>query len=166
MPQGSGTGLVVTTPSDREIVMTRVFDAPRQLVFDAWTKPEHLVQWFGRRGDEMTVCEVDLRVGGAYRFVWRLREGGEMGMGGVYREVVPPERLVSTEVFEGEYFEQMGGGSTINTLTFEERDGKTTMTITSLYGSREARDAAIQTGMEEGAAEGFDRLAELLQTLV
>ena len=152
-----------TLPSDREIVMTRVFDAPRHLVFDAWTKPEHLVRWFGRRGDTMTVCEVDLRVGGTWRFVWRLRAGTELGMKGVYREIVPPERLVYTETFEGPYFEEMGAG--INTLTFEEHDGKTTLTATALYKSREIRDAVIQSGMEAGAAESLDRLAELLQTM-
>lgn len=159
----SGPGLVVTTPSDREIVMTREFDAPRRLVFDAWTKAEHIKNWFGRRGDIMTVCEVDLRVGGAWRYVWRLREGGEMGMHGEYREIAPPERLVSTEEFEGADAETMAPA--VNTLTLEERHGTTTMRTGSLYGSREARDAVIATGMETGAAESFDRLAELLATL-
>jgi uncharacterized protein YndB with AHSA1/START domain len=156
--------LIVTTPSDLEIRMTRTFDAPRQLVFDAWTRPEHMRRWLGRRGDTMPVCEIDLRVGGGYRVVWRLREGGEMGMHGVYKEIVPPERLVSTEVFEGPEFEAMGGES-LNTLVLEEHDGRTLMTITSLYQSREARDGVLRTGMEKGAGESFDRLEELLRTL-
>ena len=93
--------LQVTTPSEREIAMTRVFDAPRRLVFDAWTRPELLKRWLGVRGGwSFAVCEVDLRVGGAYRFVWRGPNGKEMGMGGVYREIVPPERLVATELFD------------------------------------------------------------------
>lgn len=158
------SSLSVTMPSEREIVMVRVFNAPRQLVFDAWTKPEHIARWLGRIGDTMTVCEVDLRVGGAYRFVWRLREGGEMGVRGWYREVVPSERLVSIETFEGPYTEQMGG-ETLNVLTFQERDGKTTVTLTVVYNSREDRDRALQTNMEQGVAESFDRLAELLETM-
>ena len=157
------TGLLVTTPSDLEVVMTRTLEAPAQLVFDAWTKPELLKRWLGRQGDEMIVCEVNLRPGGDWRFVWRLREGGEMGMGGTYREVAAPARLVCTEAFDPPYFEVMGSG-TLNTMTFEETDGKTTMTITSLYNSREARDSAVQTGMETGAAESFDRLAEILRS--
>jgi uncharacterized protein YndB with AHSA1/START domain len=158
MDEARSNSMTVTTPSDLEIVMTRVFDAPRRKVFDAWTKPELLRQWFGRRGDVLSVCEVDLRVGGAYRFVWQLREGGEMGMGGVYREIDAPGRLVSTESFD-DYAEM---GDAVNTMVLEERDGKTTMTITSRYGSREARDAVIESGMEGGANESFDRLAELL----
>jgi len=161
--QGSST-LQVTRPSEREIAMTRVFNAPRQLVFDAWTSPDHLPRWFGRGGDEMIVCDIDLRVGGTWRVVWRLREGGEMGMHGEYREIDRPARLVSTETFEGDYTEVMGT-ETINTLVLEEHDGKTTMTSTSLYKSQEDRDRALGTGMEGGAAETFDRLEELLQTL-
>lgn len=164
MTQEQSSRLIVTTSSDLDVVMTREFDAPRQLVFDTFTKPEHLVQWLGREGDEMAVCEVDLRPGGRYRYVWRLREGGEMGMGGVFREVEPPSRLVNTEAFEGEAFEVMGGG-TVNTTVFEERDGRTRVTVTVLYNSREAREAALGTGMEVGAGESYDRLAALLSTL-
>jgi uncharacterized protein YndB with AHSA1/START domain len=164
MAQQSSNTMQVATPSEREISMTRVFNAPRHLVFDAWTNPEHLPRWFGRRGDEMIVCDIDLRVGGMWRVVWRLREGGEMGMHGQYREIDRPARLVSTETFEGEYMEVMGT-ETINTLVLEERDGKTTMTSTSLYKSQEDRDRALGTGMETGVAETFDRLEELLQTL-
>jgi uncharacterized protein YndB with AHSA1/START domain len=152
--------------------MTRVFEAPREAVFDAWTEPEHLKRWFGNRDDEMIVCEVDLRVGGAWRFVWRgtggayLPEGQEMGMHGEYREIARPERLINTEIFEGEFTEMMGGEEGgLNTMTLAERDGRTTMTIVSLYASREVRDGVLATGMEDGAAESFDRLAELLSDL-
>jgi uncharacterized protein YndB with AHSA1/START domain len=158
------TKTTVTLPSDLEVAMTRSVEAPRPLVFDAFTKPEHIRRWLGRQGDTMPICEVDLRVGGAWRYVWSLREGGEMGMRGEFREIVAPERIVTTEEFDEPFFEAMGAG-TINTTTFEERDGKTRLTITALYKSREARDSALQTGMEDGLDEGFGRLAELLQTL-
>jgi uncharacterized protein YndB with AHSA1/START domain len=158
MNEARSNAMTVTTPSDLEIAMTRVFDAPRQRVFNAWTKPELLRQWFGRRGDVLSVCEVDLRVGGTYRFVWQLREGGEMGMGGEYREIDAPGLLVSTEVFD-EYAEM---GPAVNTMVLEGRDGRTTMTITSRYNSKETRDAVIESGMEGGANESFDRLSELL----
>ena len=161
MSETNSKTLTVTLPSDLEIRMTRVFAAPRQRVFDAWTKPELLKQWFGRRGDTLSVCKVDLRAGGAYRFVFQLREGGEMGMGGVYHEIAAPERLVNTEVFDD--YAAMGEG--LNTMVLEERDGRTTVTITSRYPSKETRDAVIESGMEGGASESFDRLAELLETL-
>jgi uncharacterized protein YndB with AHSA1/START domain len=147
-----------TTPSDREIVMTRLFDAPRALVFDAYTNPEHLPHWFGPRGWTLPVCEIDLRPGGSWRFVMRGPDGTEMGMSGVYQEIAPPERLVSTESFD-DY-----PGETLNTLTLTEEDGKTTYTVTVLYPSKEVRDAVLASGMQEGAAESFDRLAEHLQT--
>ncbi len=149
-----------TTPSDREIVATRVVDAPRRLVFEAWTSPEHLPHWMlGPAGWTMPVCEVDLRPGGAWHFVWRRADGTEMGMRGVYREITPPERLVSTESWGGDWPE------TLNTLVLSEKDGKTTITITVLYPSKEARDAALQTGMKDGVSESFDRLAEYLRTM-
>jgi uncharacterized protein YndB with AHSA1/START domain len=151
--------LQVTTPSDREIAMTRVFDAPRSLVFAAWTKPELLKRWLGVRGGwTFAVCEVDLRVGGAYRFVWRGRDGTEMGMGGVYREVVRPERIVATEKFDQSWYE----GDAVDTTVLVEKDGKTTVTITVLYASREVRDAVLQTPMATGVAESYDKLDELL----
>jgi uncharacterized protein YndB with AHSA1/START domain len=164
VPQTSSASLAVTTPSDLEIAITRVFDAPAQLVFDAWTKPERLKRWLGRRGDDLIVCEVDLRVGGGWRYVWRLREGGEMGMHGEYQEVDEPDRLVTTEIFEEPYFEEMGSG-TINTFTLVERAGKTTLTVTSLYKTREQRDAVLGSGMESGVAEGYERLDELLRSM-
>jgi uncharacterized protein YndB with AHSA1/START domain len=156
--------LIVTTPSDLEVVMTRVFPAPRELVFEAMTKPEHIRRWLRRAGDVMTICEVDLRPGGAWRYVWQLREGGEMAMYGVYQEVDAPRRVVNTEFFEGADFETMGAG-TLNTLVLEENEGGTKMISTVLYKSREARDSAIRTGMEEGAAETFSHLDALLENL-
>jgi uncharacterized protein YndB with AHSA1/START domain len=152
--------LKVTTPTDQEIVMTRVFDAPRRLVFDAWTNPKHVPQWMlGPDGWTMPVCEIDLRVGGAWHFVWRGSDGSEMSMRGVYREITPPDRLVSTESWGGPYPE------TVNTLTLVEKDGKTTATLTILYPSKEAREAALQTGMKDGVAMSFDRLAEYLRSM-
>jgi uncharacterized protein YndB with AHSA1/START domain len=153
--KNTGT-LIVTTPSDREIVMTRVFGAPRHLVFDAFTKPELLKRWFGPRGLSLVVCEVDLRVGGGFRFVLRGPDGKDMGMRGVYREIVAPERSVHMESFD-DY-----PGEARVTGVFVEQGGKTTFTATVLYPSEEVRDAVIQSGMEHGAAESYDRLAELL----
>ena len=155
--------LQVTTPSEREIAMTRVFDAPRSLVFDAWTKPELLKRWLGVRGGwTFAVCEVDLRVGGSYRFVWRGPTGAEMGMGGVYREIVRPERLVATEKFDDPWYE----GDALDTTTFVERGGKTTATTTVLYASRAVRDAVLQTPMLTGVAESYDKMAEVLASRV
>jgi uncharacterized protein YndB with AHSA1/START domain len=149
-----------TTPTDREIVVTRVVDAPRRLVWEAWTSPEHLPHWMlGPPGWTMPVCEIDLRPGGAWHFVWRRSDGTEMGMRGVYREVTPPERLVATESWGGDY------PDTLNTLILSEEGGKTTITQTILYPSKEARDAALKTGMTDGMAVSFDRLAEHLQTM-
>jgi uncharacterized protein YndB with AHSA1/START domain len=154
----SGT-LKVTTPTEREIAMTRVFDAPRSLVFEAHTKPELVKRWLGvHAGWSLAVCEIDLRVGGAYRYVWRGRDGAEMGMGGVYREVVAPERIVATEKFDQSWYP----GEAVNTITMVEQGGKTTLTVTVRYESREARDAVLKTPMEQGMAAGFDKLAELL----
>jgi uncharacterized protein YndB with AHSA1/START domain len=151
--------LQVTTPSEREIAMTRVFNAPRSMVFDAWTNPELLKRWLGVRGGwSMAVCEVNLRVGGAYRFVWRGPNGAEMGMGGVYREIVRPERLVATEKFDDPWYE----GEALDTTVLLEHGGRTTLTTTVLYASREVRDAVLKSPMESGVAESYDKLAELL----
>jgi uncharacterized protein YndB with AHSA1/START domain len=144
--------------------VTRTFDAPRNLVFDAWTKPELLRQWLGSDADELIVCDVDLRVGGTYRFVWRTREGDEMGLGGVCREVVANERIVVTENFDPPCDEMMGGEA-VTTTVFEERDGKTTLTSATRYRSRESRDGAIATGNEEGATDSYHCLERLLPTL-
>jgi uncharacterized protein YndB with AHSA1/START domain len=149
-----------TTPSDREVVMTREVEAPRELVFDAWTKPEHVQQWMlGPSGWTMPVCEIDLRPGGEWHFVWARADGTEMDMRGEYREVTPPVRLVSTESWGGDWPE------TINTVTLSEEDGKTTITQTVLYPSQEARDAALETGMKDGVSLSFDRLAEYVRTM-
>lgn len=153
--KNTGT-LKVTTPSDREIVMTRVFDAPRSMVFDAFSKPELLKRWFGPRGWTLVVCEVDLKVGGTFRFVLRGPDGKEMGMRGVYIEIEPPARSVHMESFD-----DYPGESQVTAVMVEE-GGKTTLTATVLYPSREVRDAVINSGMEHGAAESYDKLAELL----
>jgi len=158
--KNTGT-LKVETRGDREIVMTRVFDAPRELVFKALTTPELLKRWFGPHGWTLTECEVDLRVGGAWRFLSKGPDGRTMGMRGVYREIVPPERIQYTESFD-EWAEQ---GSALITTTLAERDGRTTLTCVSLAPSREVRDAVIRTGMEHGAAETYDRLADTLHAL-
>ena len=149
-----------TTPSDHEVAMTRVFDAPRELVFEAWTSPEHVPQWLtGPEGWSMPVCEIDLRPGGTWHFVWRQSDGTDMEMSGEYREIVPPERVVSTERWGGDWPE------TVNTIVFDEQGGKTTVTLTVSYPSQEARDAAMATGMKDGADMSFDRLAQYLRTM-
>ena len=153
--KNTGT-LKVTTPSDREIVMTRVFDAPRRMVFDAFRKPELLKRWFGPRSWTLVVADVDFRVGGGFRFVMRGPDGKEMGMRGKYLELAPPERSVHMESFE-----DFPGESEV-TAIFTEQNGKTTLTVTVLHDSKEIRDAVLQSGMEHGAAESYDRLAELL----
>jgi uncharacterized protein YndB with AHSA1/START domain len=150
--------LTLSLPSDREIVMTRVFAAPRELVFRAWTDPELIPHWWGWR-DTTTVATLDLRPGGAWRFVSSGPDGVEYAFRGEYREVVPPERLVYTFEFEG-----MPGHVLVETITLEERDGLTTLTNHSLYDSKEERDGMLES-MEPGAAESMDRLEELLATM-
>ncbi|MBL0157769.1 MAG: SRPBCC family protein [Bryobacterales bacterium] len=157
--RNTGT-LSVSTPTDLEIVMTRVFDAPRALVYEAFSKPELLRQWFGPRGWSLAVCEVDLRVGGGFRFVLRGPDGKEMGMRGTYLELAPPERSVHLESFD-----DYPGESQVTSL-FVETSGQTTLTVTVLYPSKQVRDAVIHSGMEHGAAESYDRLAELLTARV
>jgi len=155
--------LKITTVGDRELAMTRVFDAPRNLVFDAFTKPELVRRWLlGPDGWSMPVCEIDLKVGGAYRYVWRRdTDGTEMGMGGVYREIVIPERIVNTQLFDQDWT----GGETLGTLLLTEQGGKTTLTNAVLYSSREARDGALSTRMAEGVEAGYARLDELLPSI-
>ena len=151
--------LQITTPSDRELAMIRSFDAPRGLVWDAWTKPELLKQWLGVRGGwTFALCEVDLKVGGKYRYVWRGPSGAEMGMGGVFREVAKPERLVATEKFDESWYE----GDAVDTTTFVERGGKTTVTTTVRYASKAVRDAVLKSPMESGVAESYNKLDEVL----
>lgn len=151
----------LTMPSDRELVITSVFDAPRRLVFEACTRPEHVRRWWGPRRFTMTVCEIDLRPGGAWRYVLRDNETGrEDAWSGVYREIVPPDRVVNTEGWEG-----LPGHDYVVTTTFAERDGKTTVVNHLLYDSVEDRDGHVQSGMEPGMRESIDRLGELLATL-
>jgi uncharacterized protein YndB with AHSA1/START domain len=153
--------LEVTLPSDREIAMTRVFDAPRRLVYDAVTKPELVKRWLGVFGGHvMEVCEIDLRVGGAYRYVWRNRDGSTMAMGGVYTRIVPQERIDSTEVFDDPWYEGQGLG----TLTLSEKDGRTTMRTVVLYDSKEIRDGILKSGMEGGVAASYDGLEGILKS--
>ena len=150
--------LKITTPSDREIAMTRVFDAPRQLVFEAYTTPELLKRWLGVFGGwTLDVCEVDLRVGGAYRYEWN-RSGKSMGLSGVFVDIVPNARLVTTEVFDDPWYDGKGQ----STVTFVENAGKTTMTMTMEYDSKEVRDAVLKSPMEHGVAASFDKLEELV----
>ena len=154
--------LQVAVNGDREIVVSRNFDAPRHLVFDAFSKPELVKRWLtGPPGWTIPVCEIDFRMGGVYRYVWRGPDGREMGMGGLYREILRPERIVATELFDQDWT----GGEAIGTIVLIERAGKTSLTQTILYQSREARDAVLKTPMAEGMAAGYNQLAEVLATL-
>jgi uncharacterized protein YndB with AHSA1/START domain len=151
--------LQVTARGDREIVMTRDFDAPRHLVFDALTIPELLTRWLGVFGGwSMAVCEIDLRVGGSFRYLWRGPEGVEIGMRGVYREIVPAERIVSTELFDDPWYP----GEAVGTSVLVERGGTTTLTNTVVYATKEARDGVLKSPMESGMAKGYDALDAVL----
>ena len=149
----------VEARGEREIVITRTFDAPRRLVFDALTRPELLQRWLGVfAGWSMTECEVDLRVGGQYRYFWEGPEGASMGMRGTYREIQPPERIVSTEKFDQPWYP----GEAIGTAVLTEQAGRTTLTTTVVYDSREIRDGALKSGMEQGITAGYAALDEIL----
>lgn len=150
--------LSVNLPSDREIALTRLFKAPRHVVYDAFSKSEILKRWFGPRGWSLVTCDIDARVGGGFRFVLRAPDGREVGMRGAYRELSPPTRFVHTESFD-----DFPGESQV-TSVLTERDGYTTLAATILYPSKEIRDAVIKTGMEHGAAESYDKLEEILRT--
>jgi len=150
----------LTTPSDREIVMTRVFDAPREFVFEAHSSCEHMERWWGPRKYTVVDCKMDFRPGGEWRIVHRGPDGEEYGFRGEFREIVPPEKIVWTFEFEG-----MPGHVSVETLTLDEQDGKTKLTATSVFDSVEDRDGMLESGMEEGAVETWDRLAELLEDL-
>ena len=155
------TQLRIVARSDCEIQITRGFNAPRKLVFDAYTKPELVRKWlFGPPGWTFTVCEIDLRIGGKYRYVWSGPEG-EMGMGGVYRDIKAPERIVSTEKFDQAWYP----GEAVGTVVMAETNGKTLVTTTVRYESKDARDAVMKSPMEHGLRAGFDRLAALVETL-
>jgi len=159
MPATRSSSLEITTPSDNEIVMTRVFDAPRELVFEAMTKPEHVRRWWGPRKHTCVVCEIDFRVGGTWRYVLRTSDGRDVEFTGIYHEIVPPERMVGTECYVEPRF---GNPQWQTTLTLEEFDGKTKMTNRVLHPSKEQRDANLNSGMESGASETFDRLNEIV----
>ena len=152
----------VSTPTDRSIQVERDFNAPRALVFDAFTKPELVRRWLlGPDGWTMPVCEIDLRVGGRYRYVWRKESiGKDMGMGGVFREIARPARIVATEQFDDAWYQ----GEALNTTTFEEQSGVTKVRLVVLYESQAARDTASRSGMERGMIAGYSRLEELLSS--
>lgn len=150
----------LTLPSDREVVITRLFDAPRELVFKAFTDPTLIPQWWGLRGYTTTVDKMEVRPGGAWRFVTRGPDGNEDAFRGEYREIAAPERLVYTFEWEG-----LPGHILTETITLEEQDGKTMVTDTALFDSKEDRDGMVQSGMEVGARESNDRLEELLAML-
>jgi uncharacterized protein YndB with AHSA1/START domain len=157
----NSSSFTVTTPSDQEIVLTRLFDAPRELVFEAMTRPEHIRRWWGQLGEgySVPVCEVDLRVGGKWRFVNR-HPGGEAAFHGEYREIVAPSRLVFTETMEP----YPDPGSVVST-DYTEEHGKTRITATVTYPSKEIRDMVLGSGMERGAAISYDRLEEVATAL-
>ena len=160
MPNTSTSSLTLTLLSDTEIRMTRQFRAPRALVFEAHTKVEHLRRWWGPRNTTLTVCDVDLRVGGQWRYVCREESGAEFGFRGEYREIDPVQRLAYTFEFEG-----MPGHICLETLEFEEAGGVTTLIDTTTFDSKEDRDGMLESGMEEGANESMDRLSELIDEL-
>ena len=155
----SGTA-TVTLPTDEQILITREFDAPKHLVYEAFTTPELVKRWWSARRGVVTVAEIDLRVGGAWRYVM-VSDGFEVGFHGEYREIVPNERIVSTEIYEG----LPDGEPTLNTLTLTETDGRTTLTILVEAPSREVRDAIIDSGMEAGMQDAMDLLEEIAVSL-
>ena len=161
----SGTASV-TLPADDQILVTREFDAPRRLVWEAWTTPELVKRWWHARRGEVTVAEIDLRVGGRWRSVMIANDGTEVAFHGEYREIVPTERIVSTEVFEGlpEGMDPEEHAS-LNTLTFTEADGRTTLAMLLQYVSKADRDAVIASGMEAGLQDALDLLEEVAASL-
>jgi uncharacterized protein YndB with AHSA1/START domain len=158
----SSPNTTMTMPSDREIIIEREFNAPRAIVFEALTRPEHVRRWYGLRSTTLSVCQIDLRVGGKWRYVIRDADGNEFGFSGEYREVVPPERVVSTENFEG----IPPGHDYLVTMTLTEHDGKTKMRSHLVYKCVEDRDGHVNSGMEPGMRETLDRLGELIDMLV
>ena len=155
----SGTA-TVTLPTDEQILITREFDAPKHLVYEAWTTPELVKRWWTASRGEATIAEIDLRVGGMWRYVMIANEGFEVGFHGEYREIVPDERIVSTEVYEG-----MPEGEALNTLTLTEADGRTTLSILVQHSCKEHRDAHINSGMEAGMQKSMDLLEQVAVSL-
>jgi uncharacterized protein YndB with AHSA1/START domain len=165
MAQTSSGTATVTLPTDEQILITREFDAPKHLVYKAFTTPELVRRWWHAKRGEMTVAEIDLRVGGAWRYVAVTPDGTEVGFHGEYREIVPNERIVSTEVYEGAPQSDGPEQGTLNTATFAETDGRTTLTILVEAPSKEIRDAIIESGMEAGLQDALDLLEETAVSL-
>jgi uncharacterized protein YndB with AHSA1/START domain len=157
--------LDVTTPNDRDVVVTRVFDAPRSLIWECHTKPDLVRRWMlGPDGWTMPVCDIDLRVGGRYRNVWRSEtDGSEFGFRGEYRELKAPVRLVHTEWFDGQEYDE--NNATVNTLTLDEEGGRTTLTYVMRFPTKEIREQALGTGMTDGMASSYDRLERVVVEL-
>ena len=160
MIEGAQLESEITLPSDRELVLERVFAAPAHALFEMWTKPEHVRKWYAVRSTTMTVCEMDLRVGGAWRWVLTKPQGFEIAFSGVFLEIDPPRRLQRTEVFEA-----MPGAGSIVTLSFNENDGRTTLTMRMLFECQEHRDMCLKSGMELGVREYYQKIDELLAAL-
>jgi uncharacterized protein YndB with AHSA1/START domain len=160
----SGTA-TVTLPTDEQILITREFAAPKHLVYKAWTTPELVRRWWHANRGEMTVAEIDLRVGGKWRYVMVTEDGFEVAFHGEYREIVPNERIVSTEAYEGAPQAEGVEEGTLNTLTLAEMDGRTTMTVLVLAPSKEIRDAIIESGMEAGMQDAMDNLEQVAVSL-
>jgi uncharacterized protein YndB with AHSA1/START domain len=160
----SGTA-TVTLPTDEQILITREFDAPKHLVYRAWTTPELVKRWWSAKRGEVTIAEIDLRVGGAWRYAMVTEDGFEVAFHGEYREIVPNERIVSTEVYEGVPQGEAGQEGTLNTATFTEANGRTTLTILVQAPSKEVRDAIIDSGMEAGMQDAMDLLEQVAVSL-
>jgi uncharacterized protein YndB with AHSA1/START domain len=160
----SGTARV-TLPTDEQILITREFNAPRHLVYKAYTTPELVKRWWSGRRGEVTSAEIDLRVGGMWRYVMEANQGFEVAFHGEYREIVPNERIVTTEVYEGIPEEEQPEGDVLNTVTFTEAEGRTTLTLLVETPSKEVRDAIIGSGMEGGMQEGMDLLEQVAMSL-
>jgi uncharacterized protein YndB with AHSA1/START domain len=156
----SGNKVTVTLHGDKEVLITREFDAPRHLIYKAWTTPDLVSRWWTARRGEMTICEIDLRVGGIWRYVMVTPRGQEVAFHGEYREIVENERLVSTEVFE-----PMPDAEALTTTTFTEIDGRTTLTILVAHSRQEHRDVHINSGMEAGLQDALDLLEEAVGAL-
>jgi uncharacterized protein YndB with AHSA1/START domain len=161
----TGKAARVELPTDTQILITREFDAPRRLVYRAWTTPELVQQWWAGRRGKVDSVEIDFKVGGRWRYVMTANEGFEVAFHGEYREILPDERIVSTEVYEMPGVDAADLAGTLNTATFTEVDGRTTLTVLVEAGSREVRDAIIDSGMEAGLQESLELLEEVARVL-
>ena len=166
MPTTSTRSAVLTLPTDEQILITREFGAPRHLVWRAWTEPDHVRRWWHAKRGDVTVCEIDLRVGGKWRYVMVTPDGFEVGFHGEYREIVPNERLVTTEIYEGlpEGVSEEDA-ATLNTATFDEEDGRTRLTIVVQAKNKASRDAIVESGMEAGLQDALDLAEEVVLSL-